>query len=131
MRIACSLIPTLVSLVLVVGCATGTRREQAATQPARPYWSLSAAEKQKLLVGASALKAGDTYDHVISALGQPTSDKVLTRIKSNVAHGRILRYQALIWEKNSTNLIQDQFVVVVLDTRNLVCEVGVQLTMTH
>jgi hypothetical protein len=91
-----------------------------------PAWELPPAEKRALFDGAARLKAGDTYDHVIDTLGKPTYDRQAVAKGSTTPRGRSLRYQALVWEEGLVNELHDEWVMVVLDTHNIVVEVKVK-----
>src|SRR5689334_3268708 len=83
----------ILALIVVAACMfalSAADQQQPTTQPKHPFWSLAPAEKRKLLVGASTLKAGDTYNQVIAALGKPKDDRQLIPKGSNVSHGRSL-----------------------------------------
>jgi hypothetical protein len=121
-----ALVPVIAGIVAV----TAADRQQPTTQPKHPFWTLVPAEKRKLLAGASTLKAGDTYDKVVAALGKPTYDRQLISKGSNVSHGRSLTYQAVVWEENLVNELHDEWVYVVLDTHGAVREVSIRLTLS-
>jgi hypothetical protein len=130
MRFGCWAILALIPIVVGVVPVTAADRAQPTTQPTHPFWTLTAGEKRKLLVGAATLKPGDTYDQVVTALGKPTFDRQLIPKGSNVSHGRSLRYQAVVWEENLTNELHDEWVFVVLDTNGAVREVTIRLTVS-
>jgi hypothetical protein len=121
----------LVTIAACIVAVTAADRQQPTTRPNHPFWTLAAAEKRKLLVSASTLKAGDTYDQVVAALGKPTYDRQLIPKGSNVSHGRSLRYQAVVWEENLVNEFSDEWVYVLLDTHDVVREVSIRLTVSN
>jgi hypothetical protein len=129
--IVLSLVLCAAAIALCLGSyRAAADRQQPTTQRNHPFWTLASAEKRKLLVRASALKAGDTYDQVVAALGKPTYDRQLVPKGSTVSHGRSLRYQAVVWEENLVNESEDEWVFIVLDTDGVVREVSVRLTVS-
>ena len=135
-----ALILVTAAIVAVVAAGRLRRPPETAqpTDPARttqptqhPYWTLTAAGKRKLLEGASRLKAGDNYDQVIASLGKPSDDRQLIPKGSNLSHGRSLSYQALRWEDGLVNELFDEWVLIVLDTHDVVREVKIRLTVSE
>ena len=115
----------------VLGCnVPAAPKPEVARQP-HPSWTLSAAEKRKLVSRAAKLKVGDSYETVIAVLGKPTEDRRLMPKGSSVSHGRLLRYQAVIWESGLVNEYHDEYLSVVLDTKNAIREISVRIILTE
>ena len=96
-----------------------------------PAWTLPAAAKRKLAEGASKLRAGDSFSTVIAALGKPDEDVPEIPKGGTVSHGRLLHYRLSTYETGLTNLFHDENIYVDLDTKDVVREVTIHVTLTE
>jgi hypothetical protein len=117
-------------MALLVSCASTPPPTARVEQP-HPAWTLSPAEKRKLVQAASTLRAGDSYETVVAALGKPTYDQVGVAKESDRVIGRSLRYYAVRWETGLVNELHDELVHVWLDPQNIVKSVSIRITTTE
>lgn len=92
-----------------------------------PYFQISEASRRTLITNAKKIKVGDSYRQVVETLGQPSFDQMLTLKENDQNIGRVLKYYAVVWEKNLVNEIKDQFVRVVFNNSGIVTEIEINV----
>ena len=94
-----------------------------------PYYQISEASKLTLLTNAKRIKIGDSYKQVIRILGQPMFDQILVSKENDQNIGRVLKYYAVIWDRNLSNEIKDQFIRVMLNNSDIVTSIDIKILL--
>ena len=94
-----------------------------------PAFQLDAQAKRKLVERALALHIGDTVSRVITSLGKPSYDQMLTPKRSAAPVGRSLKYYAVIWESGLVNELHDQLVDLTFDASGRLQRIDIRVSL--
>lgn len=112
----------LITLLLLI-LSSGLVRSGETPDNIKPYFSLSSDEKLNLVTKAKTVQIGETYDSVISKMGKPTYDQMMTRKENREIIGRSLKYYTVRWENGFVNEIHDQLIIIFFDANDHVADI--------
>jgi hypothetical protein len=95
-----------------------------------PAVQLDAQAKRKLVERSLALHIGDTVPSVITSLGKPSYDQMLTPKQSAAPVGRSLKYYAVIWESGLVNDLHDQLVDLTFDASGRLQRIDIRVSLS-
>ena len=117
----------LITIFIAIGCLIFFSLQANASQ--KPYSELSISEKRVLAQNSLKIKAGDSFPKVISIMGEPTLEKLISHKQTQKVTGKIIRYYAVIWEHDLVNEIYDEYIMITFNEKGIVTKVYAKISI--